>query len=149
MPKRVKIQITKSGLYGADGAIPVGSQFTVDEDTLPSGWKGKYSIMGKGDPDTMIVNPGDPNVAAAAKAALDAQAEADAKEAAEKQAEADKKAKAAEKAAAEKEKADEEARVAAEKKKADEDAAKAAAQNEPAPNSGTAPATTLKLPGQK
>ena len=149
MPKRVKIQITKSGLYGADGAIPVGSQFTVDEDTLPDGWKGKYSIMGKGDPDTMIVNPGDPNVAAAAQAALDAQAEADRKEAAEKQAEADKKAKAEEKAKADKEKADEAARVAAEKKKADEEAAKAAAQNEPAPNSGTAPATTLKLPGQK
>lgn len=149
MPKRVKIQIIKSGLYGADGAIPVGSTFTVDEDTIPAGWKGKYSITGKGDPETMIVNPGDPNVAAAAKKALEEQAAADAKEAAEKQAEADKKAKAEEKAKADKAKADEAAKIAADKLKADEDAAKAAALNEAAPNSGTAPATALKLPGQK
>lgn len=39
----MKIRITKAGIFGADGAIPVGTEITLKGE-LPAGWAGKYRV---------------------------------------------------------------------------------------------------------
>lgn len=39
----MKIEITKPGIFGADGAIPVGTEITI-KGAPPVGWAGKYRI---------------------------------------------------------------------------------------------------------
>lgn len=120
---KVKIRVTRSGLYGADGMIPVGTTFPVEEDNIPREWKGKVEVVSKKAADAEpVVNPASLNVSTEAKTAGAADQEADAKEAAEK-------AKAAAKAASDKEAAD---KAKAEAAAADQKAAEA-----------------KKLPGQK
>lgn len=54
----MKIKITKGGIYGADGAIPVGTELDVKEE--PKGWKGRYEVIsGGGDSKakTAVTNP--------------------------------------------------------------------------------------------
>jgi len=36
----MKIRITKPGIFGATGEIPVGAEFTVK--AVPAGWAGRY-----------------------------------------------------------------------------------------------------------
>ncbi len=127
MGKKVKIRIMRSGIYGADGQIPVGSTFTVDQDRIPAEWKNKIEIVSKtADDAEPVVNPASTTISEQAQAAKDAQTAADS-------AEAQKKAEDAAKAAAKK---DDEDKAAAEKAKADD----AAAQKD---------AAVQKLPGQK
>lgn len=42
--KKTKIRITAPGIYGADGAIPVGEEFEIAGDP-PKGWKGKCVVI--------------------------------------------------------------------------------------------------------
>ena len=102
---KVKIRVTRSGLYGADGMIPVGTTFSVEEDKIPREWKGKVEVLSKKAADAEpVVNPASLNVSTEAQAAGATDAEADAKAAAEKAA-ADAKA-ASDKEAEDKAKAD-------------------------------------------
>jgi hypothetical protein len=39
----MRIKITASGIYGADGEIPVGAEFDVSEE--PAGWNGRYVVV--------------------------------------------------------------------------------------------------------
>lgn len=43
MTKKVKIRITKEGIYGPYGSIPVGTELEVSED--PVAWAGRYEII--------------------------------------------------------------------------------------------------------
>lgn len=39
----MKIRITASGIYGADGEVPIGTEFDVSE--APVGWEGRFEIV--------------------------------------------------------------------------------------------------------
>jgi hypothetical protein len=41
----MRIKITKPGIYGADGEIPVGTELDVKSE--PKGWDGRYEVIGK------------------------------------------------------------------------------------------------------
>lgn len=49
----MKIKITKGGLYGAEGEIPVGTELTVKEE--PKAWAGRYEVVSGG--KTAVTNP--------------------------------------------------------------------------------------------
>lgn len=52
----MKIEITASGIFGADGEIPVGT--VVDMKSAPQGWNGRYRIVsGETEGKTAITNP--------------------------------------------------------------------------------------------
>lgn len=52
----MRIKITKSGIYGAKGGIPVGTELTVKEE--PKGWDGRYEVISGGeDGKTAVTNP--------------------------------------------------------------------------------------------
>ena len=44
----MKVRVTNRGLYGAKGAIPVGTEIEIDGD-IPAGWKGRVEAI-KEDP---------------------------------------------------------------------------------------------------
>lgn len=44
-----RIKITAGGIFGNDGEIPVGTEFTVSP-PLPEGWSGKYEVIGEAAP---------------------------------------------------------------------------------------------------
>lgn len=53
---KVKIRITKGGIYGANGEVPIGTELTLKEE--PKGWKGRYEVISaQGSDVEMIVNP--------------------------------------------------------------------------------------------
>lgn len=54
---KVTIRITKGGIYGAQGAIPIGTELTLSEE--PSAWKGRYEVIsGKPSPQAKpVTNP--------------------------------------------------------------------------------------------
>ncbi|MEM7675138.1 MAG: hypothetical protein AAF449_03945 [Myxococcota bacterium] len=39
----MRVRITKSGIFGRSGAVPVGTEFTVKEE--PKGWLGRYEVV--------------------------------------------------------------------------------------------------------
>jgi len=41
----MKIRITASGIYGANGEIPIGTELEVQ--AAPKGWAGRYEVVGK------------------------------------------------------------------------------------------------------
>lgn len=51
----MKIRITKSGIYGADGAIPVGAEFEMKDE--PKAWAGKYEVIADDKGKTAVTNP--------------------------------------------------------------------------------------------
>lgn len=51
----MKIRITATGIYGANGEIPVGTELTVKEE--PLGWKGRYEIVGNTEQKVAVTNP--------------------------------------------------------------------------------------------
>ena len=51
----MRIQITAPGIFGADGEIPVGTEFTVDEE--PVAWAGRYVVLSRGKGKTAVTNP--------------------------------------------------------------------------------------------
>lgn len=52
----MRIRITGTGIFGKDGEIAVGTEFTVKEE--PTGWAGRYEILsGGGEGDVAITNP--------------------------------------------------------------------------------------------
>lgn len=40
----MRIRITKPGIYGGSGEVPVGAEFNVRGD-VPSAWSGRYEIV--------------------------------------------------------------------------------------------------------
>lgn len=40
----MKIRITGRGIYGVEGEVPVGTEFTISGDP-PVGWVGKYEVI--------------------------------------------------------------------------------------------------------
>lgn len=57
----MKIRITQPGLFGANGAIPVGAEFIIGGHP-PPGWAGKYEVMAD-DPApeaVAVTNPAEP-----------------------------------------------------------------------------------------
>lgn len=52
----MRIEITKGGIYGAQGEIPVGTELTVKEE--PKAWAGRYRVIGKTDGKTAVTNDG-------------------------------------------------------------------------------------------
>lgn len=40
----MRIKITKGGIYGADGEIPVGTELNLKSE--PKGWDGRYEVIG-------------------------------------------------------------------------------------------------------
>lgn len=40
----MRIRITKPGIYGASGEVPVGAEFNV-RGAVPSAWDGRYEIL--------------------------------------------------------------------------------------------------------
>ena len=61
--KRVRIRITRSGIYGANGPIPAGSEFNVLQSSIPGNWDGKYEVIKKTvDDSEPHVNPTSPSV---------------------------------------------------------------------------------------
>ena len=61
--KKVRIRITRSGIYGANGDIPVGSEFNVKESDIPANWAGRYDIIKKSvDDSEPHVNPTSPSL---------------------------------------------------------------------------------------
>jgi len=54
----MRIKIMKPGIYGADGEIAVGEEFTVK--SLPKAWEGKVQVIsGNTEGKTAVVNPAD------------------------------------------------------------------------------------------
>lgn len=52
----MRIKITKAGIYGADGPIPVGTELTLKD--APKGWAGRYEeIAGTSEGKTPVTNP--------------------------------------------------------------------------------------------
>nr|WP_278388413.1 hypothetical protein [Brucella intermedia] len=52
----MRVKITKPGIFGAKGEIPVGTEVTVKEE--PKGWVGRYEVItGDGEGKTAITNP--------------------------------------------------------------------------------------------
>lgn len=51
----MRIQITAPGIFGADGEIPVGTEFTLDEE--PVAWAGRYVVLSTGKGKTAVTNP--------------------------------------------------------------------------------------------
>ncbi|MDK3016543.1 hypothetical protein [Pseudodonghicola flavimaris] len=43
----MKIRITGAGIFGAKGAIPIGTEMTIKGEP-PAGWAGKYSVIEDG-----------------------------------------------------------------------------------------------------
>lgn len=41
----MRIRITASGIYGADGEVPVGTEFEIKNE--PTGWAGRYMVLAK------------------------------------------------------------------------------------------------------
>lgn len=53
----MRVKITKPGIFGAKGEIPVGAEVTVKEE--PRGWSGRYEVItDNGEGKTEITNPG-------------------------------------------------------------------------------------------
>jgi len=55
----MKIKITKGGIFGVNGEIPVGTIFDVKDE--PTGWAGRYEVIsgGKGSGTEPVNNDGD------------------------------------------------------------------------------------------
>ncbi|WP_062233188.1 hypothetical protein [Aureimonas sp. N4] len=52
----MRIKITQPGIYGNDGEIAVGTEFTVKDG--PKGWAGRYEVISGGDEgEPHIINP--------------------------------------------------------------------------------------------
>lgn len=51
----MKIEITAGGIYGAKGEIPVGTIIDVKEE--PTGWAGRYRVVGRTEGKTPVTNP--------------------------------------------------------------------------------------------
>lgn len=79
----MKIKITKPGIFGANGEVPVGTELTVKQ--APAGWEGRYEEIGKkAEADAEpVVNPAptpastNPQLSDEEKAKLDAAMAAD------------------------------------------------------------------------
>lgn len=55
----MRIEITKRGIYGDQGEIPVGTELTVKDE--PKGWAGRYRVISGGSPKAKaaVTNPAD------------------------------------------------------------------------------------------
>jgi hypothetical protein len=52
----MRIRITKPGIFGAQGEIPVGTEIEVKSE--PTGWAGRYDVISGGEEGkTPVVNP--------------------------------------------------------------------------------------------
>lgn len=54
----MRIKITKGGIFGGKGEVPIGEEFTVKE--APAGWAGRYEVISGGDSKaakTPVINP--------------------------------------------------------------------------------------------
>ena len=51
----MKIRITKDGLFGNDGPIPVGTEISVKEE--PKAWGDRYEIVAEAKGKTAVTNP--------------------------------------------------------------------------------------------
>ena len=51
----MRIKITKGGLYGADGEIPVGTELDVAEE--PKAWAGRYEVIAGAKGKKAVTNP--------------------------------------------------------------------------------------------
>lgn len=53
----MRIKITKPGIFGQDGEIPVGTEIDVKDE--PKGWAGRYEVIGKAPKNaTAVTNDG-------------------------------------------------------------------------------------------
>lgn len=52
----MRIEITKGGIFGSNGEIPVGTELTVKDE--PKAWAGRYRVIGKTDGKTAVTNDG-------------------------------------------------------------------------------------------
>jgi hypothetical protein len=54
----MRIKVTKPGIFGLNGEIPVGTEVTVKEE--PKGWDGRYEVIsGSTEGKTAVTNPAD------------------------------------------------------------------------------------------
>lgn len=53
----MKIRITKGGIFGAKGEVAVGTELDVKEE--PTGWAGRYEVIGNGGGGEPVTNPAD------------------------------------------------------------------------------------------
>lgn len=54
----MRIKITKPGIFGLNGEIPVGTELTLKDE--PKGWAGRYEVIsGNGEGKTAVTNPAD------------------------------------------------------------------------------------------
>lgn len=51
----VRIKITKPGIYGAKGEVPVGTELTLKQE--PKGWAGRYVVLSDSKGKTAVTNP--------------------------------------------------------------------------------------------
>lgn len=51
----VRIQITKRGVYGAQGPIPIGTEIDLNEE--PKGWAGRYIVLSNSKGKKGVTNP--------------------------------------------------------------------------------------------
>ncbi|MEM6499475.1 MAG: hypothetical protein AAF709_22470 [Pseudomonadota bacterium] len=59
--KMQKIRVVEEGIYGANGPVPVGSEFEITGE-MPRGWKSKCVVIGETDEDAEPVqNDEEPN----------------------------------------------------------------------------------------
>ncbi|WP_435170819.1 HeH/LEM domain-containing protein [Falsirhodobacter sp. 1013] len=50
----MRIRITKPGIYGSTGEVAVGTEFDVKEE--PTGWAGRYDVIGAGEGGEPVLN---------------------------------------------------------------------------------------------
>lgn len=70
----MKIKVTKPGIYGAKGMIPVGTEFNVKEE--PKGWDGRYEVIsgGASGGKTAVTNPAEGAMPGAGESGAERQA---------------------------------------------------------------------------
>lgn len=49
----MRIRITSPGIYGADGEVPVGTEFDINGEP-PAGWKGRYDVVSSAPKDGSV-----------------------------------------------------------------------------------------------
>lgn len=51
----MKIRIIANGIFGADGEIPIGTEFDVKDE--PKGWAGRYEVVSTPKKRKAVTNP--------------------------------------------------------------------------------------------
>ena len=56
----MRIRVTSGGIYGADGEVSIGTEFTVS--SIPKGWAGRVEIVADNPkPDDVFITNPDPS----------------------------------------------------------------------------------------